>query len=370
MHGRAMMGLLTVAALGACRAADDVPGEVDAVLEASTAMPSLREVRWPATADNSPRSAGARVAVSPAGQVAFTHDGTAVLIVDTTGNLVAAVGRSGEGPGELRAASPIELTSNSIHVFDMSQLKSASYNLPSGKFEQEARFTVPVVPRARAGSRGYFVLSGSESGTIVGILPDGGTTVAPLIANADTTLSVLFPTEPDGKRTQPTVRLWQGGVVIANGKTYRIGLYDWEGQLVRVLSRDLEPVFPTESDAEARSKSLGTYRGPNGQRLDPAVVNKQSEEFKSKPVPYFTHTTALHSDARHRIWILGSSGDSTFADVFSTTGFLGRLALECDGFKNGWSLSGDWLALVCAAGADAPDVDAVIRLYRIAEPGN
>ena len=164
----------------------------------------------------------------------------------------------------------------------------------------------------------------------------------------------------------PTVGVWQGGILIGNGRTYRIALYDWDGKLVRVLARDTTSSLPGSARVGKLVRQAASFRGPNGERPDPVQLAQDQDKARTTPMRFFSHLAPLQTDARGRIWVVGPDADSAYADVFTPTGFIGRLALGCGGFAGRWALKGEWLAMACDADED-DTVDAVVKLFRIVD---
>ena len=119
----ALIGVATLC-LGCTDAPDDAPqsevGEWELVedLRLDANAEDFSVVRW--------------VFVGPQGEIVVPEPQDSRLrVYDSTGTLVAAVGRSGEGPGEFQAVAPVFWAADTLVVFDM-QLARATYLLPDG----------------------------------------------------------------------------------------------------------------------------------------------------------------------------------------------------------------------------------------------
>ena len=178
ISGGARHLLLTMFAAAAVGCSEGAPKRVEPVpvVTTSAAMPMLREVSWRATLDNSLLGTNHDVIVSERGNVAFgMRNGDQVLtVVDTAGEIIATLGRRGEGPGELRLPLLVGFSDSSITVFDGQLLKLVTFAIPSGEAGRERRFTGTVFPALDAGAHGLLVRTASATGGIVpGLVPHG-----------------------------------------------------------------------------------------------------------------------------------------------------------------------------------------------------
>ena len=164
----------------------------------------------------------------------------------------------------------------------------------------------------------------------------------------------------------PVLGVWQDGFLVADGFDYRIALYDWDGNLIRVLGRSL-PASKQSPRRIQRAVDLAIRSHPRRSALRPDDVNRIRERTINRPQPFFTHRgpSQIRADSAGRFWVLGIDGDSGFADVFSSTEFLTRIPLSCPDFESRWALNDTWLALVCATPDSAFAGDNVFQLYRI-----
>jgi hypothetical protein len=163
--------------------------------------------------------------------------------------------------------------------------------------------------------------------------------------------------------SSPAFGTWAGGYLFADGREYRIALYDWDGKLVRILHRDVKPSKWSKAYAEAQFEEF--RQAPPGRRLSASALERKREEYLESSHPHFNRLTPLSTDGAGRLWVVGNSGDSAYADVFSPEAHLGRLELPCPGFDRGWSVNGNWLAMACAPTDPDYEGDAVLKLFRI-----
>jgi hypothetical protein len=144
---------------------------------------------------------------------------------------------------------------------------------------------------------------------------------------------------------------------------YRIGFFDSTGTLVRRVERNRGDNLRTEAQIATEIETARAAAVSAGKPLDAAAVGKLEAELRT-PQPWFWHVTPLQVDGAGRLWVVGQTRDSVFADVFDTAGGVERHWLDCPGFSDGWSVNAGWLALVCAAPEEA-EYAAVVKRYRI-----
>lgn len=362
---RLVMCLLGIVIGASCQSkpesADDEP---DSPVLVTSTLPELAEESLPSNMKLSPNRVSDPIAVSENGGIAVIEgDGAAMIrIADGVGMMPHTVGKPGQGPGELSAPVLLTLTPTTVSLFDMSQNKLVTLSVPDGKVQRERRLTTVSIPADDAGSRGLLVRTIGGSGITPALIDDRGA-LTTLIPPGDTAYHKLL--NGDDLSVKPSVGLWTGGFIVANGSLYRIALYDWTGHALRTLSRNLDPMKMTANQIEADLQSLVSYRGPNGERTDEATLANRRRELESKVVPHFSHQSPLRSDAQGRIWVLGTEGDSAYADVFTPEAFLGRISLGCTNFGGRWALAGKWLAVVCEA--SPTDDEVIVRRYKISD---
>jgi hypothetical protein len=151
---------------------------------------------------------------------------------------------------------------------------------------------------------------------------------------------------------------WPGGFLIGNGYSYQLLAYDWSGRLRYTFGRELPTNRRSPAQVEQFINELA--RSPIGRRPDQLAAARDQAVRDS--VRWFSHLSPPRHDAEGRVWIIGSAGDTTFADLFAEAVFLGRIILDCPGFRGRSGVNGRWVALLCEA---ADDRDAALQLYRI-----
>jgi hypothetical protein len=158
---------------------------------------------------------------------------------------------------------------------------------------------------------------------------------------------------------------WSGGWAIGDPNSYRIALYDPAGTLIRVLGRNLPTLHPSKGRVDEEVQRIQHRMEGRGGKLAPADLAQIKKEIGEGTLPQFTTSVALDSDSKGRIWVMGVEGDSAFADLFSSTQFLGRIEIPCRMFNGAWSLSGSWLATACLPDNPGFEGDAVIKVFRV-----
>lgn len=192
-----------------------------------------------------------------------------------------------------------------------------------------------------------------------------------LLQPSDTFVAAHFGSKPGGRSNQfaPTLGIWDDGFLVGDPATYRIALYRWNGAFVRVIGRDLPPLHPTVARTD---EFIGQYKRNiegRGGKVDEVRIAQLREQALKEPLPYFTPGSPIRLDAKHRLWVLGMEGDSASADLFTADRFVGRLHLPCREFNGFWSVSGTWLAMACLPDDPNSELDAVIKVFRIVDPG-
>lgn len=268
-------------------------------------------------------------------------------------------GVRGSGPGEVRGAATLGECSGAIEVFDLMQLRFLRFQ-DDGKVETTS-LDSPFFPRAQATIEGRHALFGvvpGPTGSLPAVMDVQTGRLDKLITAPDSFIAATFgPSE--GRPKSATVGLWSNGFLMADGATCVLGLYDWNGDLIRVLHREVPEIVRTTSRIE---RDLAGLRGRSAEQVERARVS-----LESSPLPHFSHTASTGLDDGNRTWIVGPARDSAYADVFSDQRFLGRIAIPCLDFENAWSMNSRWLSLVCTDPKSTDGVPHVV-VYEVVEP--
>ena len=355
--------------LGGCLGGAKLAHAKTPSLPLSSEVPRVTLVSTTRELGAAPRSTYSAIRVGPHGDVLMAEmpgERGILRIVDSTGHLRLSFGRQGEGPGEARGPSPLAITDTSVLAFDLGTLRLSQWD-SKGRILGMLSTDIPVFPLAQA-LDGRWVAASSSS-TMAPVELDPRTLLAHrLLSPNDSFYRQLRPPPGDPHSNLPPVLgVWEQGFIVANGATYRLGLYDWNGQLRHVLSRSLPANTPTLQYVNTQVMQLRTSLGANGNRRSPAELERIRSRASHTPRDWFSHVSPLGLDQHGRIWVAGPEGDSAFVDVFNTEQFLGRIHVPCRGFANRWAMQGHWLAMVCAPDDESFDGDAVVKLFRLEE---
>jgi hypothetical protein len=273
-------------------------------------------------------------------------------------------GSLGEGPGEMRMPFPLLVHDTAVIGYDLATQRVMIYDRATTRIAREFRPELPIVPFMR-GPGAALLGSRFDRGVELPMLVDlGSGRVREVIAASDSYRIALFTGDdryPGGSLNTTVIGRWSGGVVLANGMTYRIGLYDERGTLRYRIDRNIAPRQLTPSEIELElSRLANTPIGRTPERLARA-----RDRLEATPTRWFTQHGAPRSDRRDRLWVMVEHGDSTMADVYGGDQLLGTTRLDCPGFSGRWDLVGDWLVLLCVPQDPAAEHDAEVRRWRI-----
>jgi len=159
----------------------------------------------------------------------------------------------------------------------------------------------------------------------------------------------------------PSVTTGPSRVVIGNGNTYQLIVFDAAGQVVGRIARQLPRQGPTERQIDRELEQLR-----RAQQLTESYLRSLRGQLAQSRVPFFAPQQGARYDGAGRLWVVGYQADSAFADVFSDTTFVARFPLACPGFDGVWDLTGGWLAVACGQGETGAG-GGVVKRYRITE---
>jgi len=368
---RLLYGLIPAAALSVsgCLGDPRLAHAEASSLSLSTELPRVVLMSTTRELAAAPRSTFSAIRVGAHGEVLMAElpgERGILRIVDSTGHLRLSFGRQGEGPGEARGPLPLAVTDSSVLAFDLGTLRLSRWDA-QGHIRGMLSSNMMVFPHAQA-LDGRWIAAGSSS-TKAPVELDPRTLLARrLLSPNDSFYRRLRPPPNDPHfHLPPVLGVWEQGFIVANGATYRLGLYDWNGQLRHVLSRSLPANSPTLQYVSNQVEQVRASQGANGRRRSPAELERIRSRASRTPRDWFSHVSPLGLDQRGRIWVAGPEGDSAFVDVFNTERFLGRIHLPCRDFTHRWAMQGHWLAMVCAPDDEAFQGDAVVKLFRVTE---
>lgn len=323
-------------------------------------------------------------AVSARGEVAYRatdNEGPLFRIVDSTGRRLHAFGRSGDGPGEFRGPLQMQMRGDSLYIWDGRRMTMLYYTM-EGKSIGEVK--APIV-RLVAAWRG-------DSIDLLDTKRPGGTEVANLarfsvtggvgrtvIPATDSGLQAVIGAIRARQRIVGILPYTVGTerIYLADPYAYRIYSYDTSGRPLAAFGRALPPHHRGSRElSETRAGLIRAQQptmAPSGKRVDGLDFRNRLDTLAKETTPHF-YRTPLHIDGRGRLWVIGTTNDSTTIDVFADTLFLGRKVLPCYLFRAGTpvTLAEGWLLLECAL-PESSDLPSELQLYRILdarEPAN
>jgi hypothetical protein len=306
-----------------------------ATTDAQSALPRLERVVIPALDSLSPEKAGASVAISTSGLIAFSggfdSQNRAVTIIDHTGRLLARVGPRGQGPGELSGSVQLAFAGSELVVHEL-MARRVSRFAPDGRWFATVASPAPNFLAAATGdSVDVFVWPAKEG-----------------------------PHALDFRRISP--RTLEGRTLLS-GQSASLRELNAESlqqgaSVASVLFAAAGSTVVAASVVTGRLVGIGT---------DERILYEQPGRAGDTP-PKETPISAmggLQVDGKQRVWAIGPSqrtGKLT-ASLYAGSRALGRLDLPCSGSV---TLSGSWLAMLCAT-PNNPNRDVELQVYRIVD---
>lgn len=302
---------------------------------AQSPMPRLERVAVPALESIGPEKAGASVAVSASGVIAFTggfdEQNRAVTIVDHTGRVLARLGPRGQGPGELSVPVRLNFAGGELIVLELGARRVSRFAF-DGKVQATVPSMAPIFLSAVSGDS-LDVWQWPAAAAAKPIMDfrrispktlEGRT----LLSGQSTSLRGLIPEVEQGNAIASIVYAAAGSTIIAaNVATNRLVGIGANESILFELRGQLGDVPPKET-------ALAAMGG-------------------------------LQVDGKSRIWAIGPSqrAGKTAADIYAGARSLGRLDLPC---KGSVTLSGSWLAILCAT-PESTSRDVLLQVYRIVD---
>jgi len=347
-----------VVLLGACmgdtREAQEPEQNVTLALELRTST---------TTTDASPLGPVTDLVMSPRGEVVYfaaLGSGKTLVITDSLGGTIGEVGPRGAGPGEVTTPLVVDISDSSVTAVDLLSLRVTEWRR-DGAMIRTLQLTRPVLPRVQVAGR-WIGLGASATGFTPAVMRSTTGEDIPLLGAQAPLLDSLLAAA--GQRHAPSIGGWNSGFIVGDGLTYRIGVFDSTGALVRRYSRDLGANKRSAERVTEELEAWVTDRTAKKGRPSPAEISAREEKLRSEELPWFSHVSPLRIDSTERLWIVGTTRDSVFADVLNPSGAVERHWLDCPGFEGRWAHAEGWLALVCAAPEEAVYA-AVVKRYRI-----
>lgn len=361
--------VLTAVNVASCGDSNDEA--LDIPVSTSAPLPSLVEVPLALDAADLPDLEPTTVALTATGYFSYVlprGESELAVIVDSLGEVAARWGRRGEGPGEARRG--YLLAGDSFFVFVASDPASVLVVDVEGKLvHQRIAALHDGFPGAVVGDS----VDRSLGQRIVGVRGVTTDFSGPILRDcllescrrellpaSDSILRLVHLSTPrrEGLRWPPYAAE-QGRFVIGDGVDYRLWYFDENGQLLGAMQRDIPRRTRTARERENDEASWARLI-EDGIQVD---IEARRALADTEPLPHFAYAS-LGFDAEHRLWVIGKTGDSTFADVFADTTFLGRRLIDCTRPDRGpASVRGRFLVLTCSE--DNLESPYRFRLFKI-----
>lgn len=347
----------------------------DPLSESIAVMPVLEREALALDLEHDPPRPNTPIAVSSRGTVVFANprhrrDRNMLTVAQPPGGgAPREIIRKGGGPGEVADGSLRILFLDTLLLVEDHEQTRTSLFTPQGVLL--ASGPVPFgwyLLGGRGDSLDYFSTHSPEGRSAVYRRPALGREDRVVIPQDDSFLRrAAPPVVGTALRSAPAYAVSGGRIAMAEPRGYRIRYYDRAAGYVE-FGRDLPPRrrTPAAFDRERRrirqQLRMG-FVGPDGKRIPVPGLQERLDTLDREVLPHFTRH-GLAFDHAGRLWVVGETGDSSFADVFADTTFLGRLALSCRGPGRSISFNRRWLAMICLSDNDEPE----IQLYRADDP--
>lgn len=270
--------------------------------------------------------------------------------------------RSGDGPGEVRDGPFITIEASGPALYDMGPSRLTWWDTGGTLIRH-----TPVRSAALFSGPGredeWLAMRMDEHGFVPIAVDVESGRERRLLAEADSFARAELGGTLEDERGLSSVGRWIGGFLIANGRRYRIGGYDWEGRLRFVIAPDVPPNLPSEARVEELMASR-PMDGPATRRSP----DQWRDRFRSTPEQWFSHLTPPRADEAGRIWVVLRAHGELFAEAWWLDRPMGRFPLECPGFSGRWKLAGNYLAMPCRNTGEGA-TDWIYHVWRIAASG-
>jgi hypothetical protein len=271
--------------------------------------------------------------------------------------------RSGDGPGEVRDGPFITIDATGPALYDMGPSRLTWWDT-----------TGALIRHTPVRSAGLFSGPGREGEWLAMRIDENG--LVPIAVDVESGRERRLLTAADSfaraelggtledERRLSSIGRWDSGFLIANGRSYRIGGYDWEGRLRFVIAPELPPKLPSDARVEELMASR-PMDGPATRRSP----EQWRERFRTSPEQWFSHLTPPRTDSAGRIWVVVRAHGELFAEAWWLDRPMGRFPLECPGFPGRWKVAGSYLAIPCRNEAEEGVTDWIYHVWRIEDLG-
>lgn len=306
------------------------------------------------------------IAVSDSGTIGMLEpdrpSDPVLVLVDAETGLTRRLIRRGQGPEELSGAGLITAARNAFEVLDLARQETITIS-PEGEIRKRSPLPIlaDLVVGTTADSVDLVGFSSSSTGGIRRRARSGGkerVVVAPsdsffqnMIANYTTGSGML------GRRFGYAAS--SRGVLIADGYSNSLAVYDNGGRPIWTSTATLEPRRRTEAEL------LRIEEGMIAEGLSAGERNRILERAREEILPHFEGEGVWLDDSLVA-WIVRPAGDSVAVEHFANGTSLGRVMLPCrnPGRRIGFSMN--WLVFLCEAPI-VKDTDSGVELqvYRV-----
>lgn len=284
-------------------------------------------------------------------------DGAAhALIYYRPGDTTVYLSRAGDGPGEVRSPALLSVQGDTLAAYDFANQRIARWTargetLGEVQLKEQALVAMPGRPGEWLGMR--YGRNGLQPVSMS--LADGLGT--PLVPTSDSFWTAIAMGTSREEAPLVSTGVWDAGFLIADGKEYRIGGYDWDGNLRFVIAPELEPNLPDDTRLEERMREWRLSGRPGG-----LSESARRDYFRETPEQWFSHLAPPRLDAAGRLWVVGKESGRAFADAWWRGTLLGRTWLDCPDAGAPWQLADNRIAMTCA-NEDPGSIDEVV--YRV-----
>ena len=335
------------------------PVAATAAQQISAASPRLIPMFTTVNIDDAPLSVLAPLAVNGYGETLYRANeanDVALILVDSVGAIKARFGVPGDGPGEVREPRPIGFDGEAFVTWDPASARMARWSRQG-----------TLVASSRLENAPTIVAIAPEGYLAHGRDPRTGARLPVLISAVGVSRNLIHSTPPadvsaaPGRMDMvPVLGTWSGGFVTIDASRYRGTFYRWNGTAASTFTRPAPTMHATAARVDAFVRMM-----PGASSRPPEQIAAIREQAAGMALPPIVPGITTGTDDRGRTWVMGFAGDSAFADVFESGGFIARVAVPCHIFQGSFSVAGHWLATACLPEDGDFLGDAVLRVFRI-----